>query len=234
MEQEKRKNVKIGVLGGIGPESTTRFYKKIIGRLQQKGLIKKNEDYPQILINSIPAPELVEEDGAERKLESYIKGLKELDRNNVDFIVMVCNTIHLYRKKFSEKIGAPILDLRSEVKKRLLESNTESVLILGSSKTIENGLYEFDELENYKPEKSELEKILDAVLKFNKGVEKDLQTKKVMKVCNKYLEMGVDRVVLGCTEFAVMLEDKELPALNTIDVLVDTAIDKFCARRNSQ
>ncbi len=52
---------KIGILGGIGPEATGHFYLKLIKRLQETGRIKRNTDYPQIIINSIPAPELVDE-----------------------------------------------------------------------------------------------------------------------------------------------------------------------------
>src|SRR3989344_4503708 len=38
-------NLKIGVLGGIGPEATAEFYSKLIQKLQEKNLIKtKNID----------------------------------------------------------------------------------------------------------------------------------------------------------------------------------------------
>ena len=54
-----KNNFKIGILGGIGPEATGEFYNKLIKRLQEKDLIKSNKDFPQIFINSIPAPELI-------------------------------------------------------------------------------------------------------------------------------------------------------------------------------
>ena len=48
----------IGVLGGIGPESTAEFYRRLINRIQKSGYVQSNLNYPHILINSIPAPEL--------------------------------------------------------------------------------------------------------------------------------------------------------------------------------
>ena len=51
----------IGVLGGIGPEASVEFYAKLVKKLQESGMIKRNEDFPKIIINSIPAPELVGE-----------------------------------------------------------------------------------------------------------------------------------------------------------------------------
>jgi hypothetical protein len=56
---DHRRPVRIGVLGGIGPEATGEFYNKLIAKFQERGLIKTNRDFPQIVINSIPAPELI-------------------------------------------------------------------------------------------------------------------------------------------------------------------------------
>ena len=41
--------IKIGVLGGIGPEATGMFYLKLIKKMQADGLISCNGDFPQIL-----------------------------------------------------------------------------------------------------------------------------------------------------------------------------------------
>ena len=44
---------------------------------------------------------------------------------------------------------------------------------------------------------------------------------------------SVITVILGCTEFAVMLGEGNLPKINTIDVLVEAAIRKFrISKRN--
>src|SRR3989344_1847215 len=119
-------NLKIGVLGGIGPEATAEFYSKLIQKLQEKNLIKTNKDYPQIIINSIPAPELIYERISKEDLKPYIRGLKELDKFNPDFIIMVCNTIHLYYDLLQKEIKTKIIDLRKElelyVKKKKIKS----------------------------------------------------------------------------------------------------------------
>jgi aspartate racemase len=111
--------IRIGVLGGIGPEATGEFYSKLIAKLQEKGLIKSNKDFPQIVINSIPAPELIYDEISDEELKVYIDGLKELDEFGVDFIVMVCNTIHLYYDKLQREVKTPILNLREEMKEFL-------------------------------------------------------------------------------------------------------------------
>jgi aspartate/glutamate racemase len=43
----------IGILGGIGPESSAFFYKRIIELVQQRYSISSNTDYPHILLEHI-------------------------------------------------------------------------------------------------------------------------------------------------------------------------------------
>src|SRR3989338_9160267 len=123
----------IGILGGIGPEATGLFYLALIRRLQEQGLIRRNQDFPRIVINSIPAPELVQDSPSQDDLRPYLDGLKALDRLGVDFIVMVCNTIHLYHDRLQQAITAPLMDLRAAVKQAMLRRRVP-VLLLGTPK----------------------------------------------------------------------------------------------------
>lgn len=205
---------KIGVLGGIGPEATGEFYNKLIKRLQESGKLKSNKDFPQIIINSIPAPELIG-DITNEQLKYYIDGLKELEKNNVDFIVMVCNTIHLFYDVMQKEINVPIIDLRKEVKDRI----KGKCLIIGTASTIKKGLYRSDN--TVEPNDEEIKTLTEAIFNFNKGLDKEKQTEKVRKICYKYNEP----VLLGCTEFAVMLKDEQIEKINTIDVMVDAVMN---------
>ena len=219
--------VRIGVLGGIGPEASAEFYFKLIDRLQKTGLIRSNVDFPQIIINSIPAPELTEDKINDNDLEPYLSGLKELDKMGVDFIIMVCNTIHLYYEKLQKEVSVPIIDLRQELRNKILRENVKSVLIIGTPNTIKRGLYRFDEVKCFEPNEEEIEELSRAIFNFNKGLDKEMQIEKVREICGKYLKSGAEKVILGCTEFAVMFKESQMPKIDTIDVLVETVLDRF-------
>jgi len=214
-------------LGGIGPEATGEFYNKLIHRLQEKKLIKSNRDFPQIVINSIPAPELIYDKISDEELRPYINGLKELDKFGVDFIVMVCNTIHLYYEKLQREINTPILDLRKEVRKMLKRNGIKSVLIIGTPNTIKQGLYRFEGIKTFEPNKIEMKLLTNAIFDFNRGVKTRKEIEKVKSICEKYISKGAEAIVLACTELALMLDKQEFPIINTIDVLVDATIRKF-------
>lgn len=220
-------NCKIGVLGGIGPEATGEFYSKLISMLQERVLIKSNRDFPQILINSIPAPELIYENISDKELQPYIDGLKELDSFGVDFIVMVCNTIHLFYDRLQKEIKTPILDLREELKQSLSRKGTKSVFVIGTPNTIKQGLYRFEGIRTLEPSEEEIKILTDAIFNFNRGIDSHAQTQKVKGICQKHLNRGAETIILGCTEFAVMLDKEPLPRINTIDVLVEAVVRRL-------
>lgn len=219
---------KIGVLGGIGPEATQHFYLKLIQKLQNNKLIKSNTDYPQIIINSIPAPELTSHGKIElNKLAIYTKGLKELAMLQPDFIVMICNTIHSFINDLQAEINTPIIDLRKEVQQLLLSSKVKKLTILGTPSTINEGLYKFDGFTYLDLEEKDLLILSKTIEKFNAGIKRDKQISTVELIAKKYISKGADKILVGCTEFSLMLKNKDLPTLDTLDVLVDLTYSKI-------
>lgn len=215
---------KIGILGGIGPEATGLFYLKLIEEFQVRGMIKSNADFPHILINSIPAPELIDDNIDYKDLDMYIRGLKELDSLRPDFIVMVCNTIHLFYDLLNNKVESELIDLREEVFRAIKKTRIKKITVIGTPNTIIKGLYRFDRIEYFNPSRSELEELSKAIFDFNRGQEKEKQKEKVISIVNRQLSLGSEAVLLGCTEFGIMLGNQNIPKINTMDVLVDAVI----------
>ncbi|MCH8004375.1 MAG: amino acid racemase [Nanoarchaeota archaeon] len=217
-------NLRIGVLGGIGPEATGEYYLKLIKGLQQTGLIKNNSDFPQIIVNSIPAPELVGEISAEQ-LKPYKTGIRELDKYNVDVIVIVCNTLYLYYDELQSEVKTHIMDLRQEVKKRLIDKDIKRTIVLGTPSTIRKGLYKFDGIEYVNVSDQDIDQLSTSIFSYNKGKNKLLQKQLVERIARKYVDSGAEIIIIGCTELAVMLKDVNIPKIDTIDVLVEGTIE---------
>lgn len=219
--------ITIGVLGGIGPEATGIFYLKLIARLQQEGLVRRNEDFPRIIINSIPAPELVREQVSEEDLAPYYEGLNVLDRVKPDAIVMVCNTIHLFYDGLQQRIKSPILNLPLAVEENLRKKNIRCAGILATQMTIKQGLYKCKGVELLAPNEQEMQMLMQAVVTYNKGYEKELAIAQASVSVENLIRNGAECVILGCTEFAAMLQEKDLPIIDTIDVLVHVTVERF-------
>lgn len=218
---------RLGVLGGIGPEASALFYRKLIEHLQKEEYISSNEDYPQIIINSIPAPELTSETITDEMLSPYYRGIQELERFGVDCIVLVCNTIHLYHEQLQQCIRVPILDLREAVARELVRRGIRRALLIGTPLTVKRKLYHALHVEILTPTGAELSQLAHAILAFNRGEKKQQQGATVKKICLRYVKQGVEIVIAGCTEFTLMLQGTKLPIIDTLDILVDLTINRM-------
>jgi aspartate racemase len=217
--------MKIGVLGGIGPESTAVFYSRLISKLQEKGLIKFNRDFPQIIINSIPAKELIHSELKESEIDEYLKGLKELDTHSPDFIVMVCNTVHYFYDYLQSNINTKMIDLRKEVRKFIESSRTKNYCVLGTETTIKNlygGTIEVGA--------KDIDLIKNAIYNYNKGIKKVIIRNQIQNLCEKYHKLGADKIILGCTELATMVNFDY--TIDTINILVNSTIEYLSLNKN--
>lgn len=213
------KHITIGILGGIGPEATGNFYLKLISEIQKQKLIKSNVDYPRIIINSIPAPELTSKIKKDQ-LTAYIQGVKSLEKYGADFIVMACNTIHLYHNLIQKEVRVPILNLPDSVKEFILSKKLKSASVFGTPTTVAGGLYKFRGINYSNPNEKDLKQLSLTIENFNRGYKQKEQIDKVSKLANKYTRRTVDVIILGCTELSLMLADSKIPKIDTMDILV--------------
>ena len=103
----------------------------------------------------------------------------------------------------------------------------KSVLVIGTPNTIKQELYKFNNFKYFEPNNKEINQLSSTIFNFNKGIDKQKQVQKARKICKKYINNRAEIVILGCTEFAVMLAKENFPKINTLDVLVDATMRKF-------
>lgn len=209
--------MKIGILGGIGPEATSHFYSSLISRIQELG-IKSNTEFPQIIINSIPAPEIL--DGGE-SLEIYKKGIKELSIHNPDFIIMVCNTIHSYYDELSSTTDIKILNLREEVERYL---DGEKIAIFATPRTIKSKLYEFKNVDYAKISEQEMLIFSRFIKEFNLKNNWEKISEDILDIAKDKTDNGY-KILLACTEFSLFFKDYNIEKIDTFDILLSYAID---------
>ena len=185
--------------------------------------MKSNKDYPRIIINSIPAPELISDKITAEQLKPYTQGIKSLEQFGADFIVMACNTIHLYHDLLQSKVDIPILNLKEAVKNALNSSQTIS--IFGTPATIEGKLYNFKGITYLNPKGKDLKKLSRAIENFNKGSQRSKQIAGVGRLANKYIQRGSNIIILACTEISLMLEKSNIPRKDTLDILAEYTVN---------
>ena len=184
--------------------------------------MQSNVDYPNILINSIPAPELFLNNP---DLSMYREGVIELESWGADFIVIVCNTAHLYLLDLQEQVKTPIIDLIAEVDRYLTDHKVSSITVAGSSRTVRQNLFTFKNRASVSLSEEDLKLLDEVILQYNSG-NKERQLDQVLEIVSRYNNAS-NKILVGCTELSTIVASANLPIIDTMDILVDATIEKW-------
>ncbi len=210
---------KIGILGGIGPESSARFYEQLIQLVQSKG-IKSNTQYPHTILESIPAPELLLKNP---DLSMYKAALGNLERAGADFIVIVCNTAYVFIDQFEREVHIPIINLNKEVRNALNKINRKKITVFGSQKTIDR-LFHFNNIV-IEPIGEDESLIIDKIiLQYNSGKNKRELEERLVGIIRDYPQKNV---LIACTELSTIVKNAGLKYLDTFDILLNATFQKW-------
>ncbi|KPJ56881.1 hypothetical protein AMJ49_03660 [Parcubacteria bacterium DG_74_2] len=225
----------VGILGGMGPETTSKFYLKVIELCRLKNKIY----YPPIIINSLPIPYTLEKDivekgeSEERLLPILIDGVKKLEQLKADFIVIPCNTVHIFIDELRKNISTPILSIVEETVAKCKIEDYKKVGILATKKAIEKKLYNKElERRNIKlivPDLDEQQKVTRIIYKILNGNKSEENKKELLEVIQSLKSKGVEAVILGCTDLQLVInkDNSSLPLLDTVEILVEASVSKI-------
>ena len=97
----------LGMVGGIGPESTVEYYRLLIAGYRER---VSDGSYPPLLINSIDVNKLLAlvAQGKLRELVEYLLGsLQQLERAGAAFALLASNTPHIVFGEVSTRSPLP-------------------------------------------------------------------------------------------------------------------------------
>lgn len=108
-------NKVIGILAGMGPRSTAPFVDAVVTECQAQYGAKLDDDFPEMMILSLPTPFRVDTPIDHHQMKEIIsKGLRKLEATGVAFIVMPCNSAHIYFEDLKAAISVPLLNIIEE------------------------------------------------------------------------------------------------------------------------
>lgn len=224
----------VGIIGGLGPETTSEFYLDIVFSCQGKNKTAR----PPILISSVPLPYNIEEDaiaknvGIERCLPFLIEEAKRLEKAGADFIVMPCNSLHVFIEQIRKSVSVPVLSIVEETVKFLKKEGMNKVGIVSTSATIKNKLYEnaFAEngIEYVVPNELQQARIGKFILNLVVGQQKNRDREELISIINDFENKGLDCVILACTDLQLLIPShKNLKIFDTMKIFADATVENI-------
>ncbi len=222
----------VGVIGGLGPETTANFYNDLVYLCQEK----YREVRPRIIISSLPVTYDMGEDlilnnkGIERYLPYMVEEAKRLEKAGCDFLVIPCNSVHEYIEEVRESVNIPVLSILEETAKFLIKNKINKTGIVSTTSTVNNKLYD-DVLERngiiFKIPNKEDQKILEKIVMNTTYGDKTLEDKaNLIKVINDFED--VDSVLLACTDFQLLKPlEANVHVFDTMNILAIATADEI-------
>ena len=224
----------IGIIGGVGPETTSEFYLDIIFSCAKSDRTAR----PGVLISSIPLPYAIEEDlimkniGVERYIPFLVAEAQRLEKAGADFLVMPCNSLHVFIKEIRAAVSVPVLSIIEETVKFLKDKNFGRVGIVSTSATIENKLYEtaFEEdgIEYRTPDDYQQAKMGKFILNLVNGQQNSKDRDELINIINGFEDKDLDCVILACTDLQLLIpKHPKLRIYDTMKILADASVTEI-------
>ncbi len=135
-------NKKIGVIGGVGPQATQFIYGKIIEFSQKKYGAQNNDDYPRILIESVPVPDFISDTSQiETAKEMLVEAIHSLTKAGATKLCIGSNTVHILLDELKKATSVGFISMVELVAKKCVKHNFKKVGFLGTLVLLKSGLY---------------------------------------------------------------------------------------------
>lgn len=224
----------IGIIGGIGPESTVDYYKRIIAAFRTEGSLAA----PEIIIYSIDlqeALELVSGEQWERLVYLLVQKIKALHRAGADVAVISANTAHIVFDQVQAKSPIPLISIVAATRDKAAGLGLKKVGLLGTSFTMQSNFFAppFTSrgISVVVPSAGDQEYIHEKLMsEIELGIFTEETRVGLLAVVERMIASdGIDGVILGCTELPLILEKAEfgIPFLNTTAIHVES-IAAYC------
>lgn len=210
---------KIGLVGGIGPESTLEYYKGIIDGYRER---TKAGDYPKMVIDSLDLTEMY--NYAEKRqwapfTDRLVDSIKNLAAGGAEFALMAANTAHIVFDEVKLRSPLPLISIVEETCKFAQLRECRNVVIFGTAFTMSSGLYSnaFAKygINAFVPNEDEQKTIHNIIFpNLQNGIVLPEEKKAILEIADRMIvKTKADALVLGCTELPLIIKEKDLDTL---------------------
>lgn len=229
---------KLGLVGGMGPESTIPYYHDIVYGVQER--VGKGF-FPNLTIESVNVFDvlrLCSEHKYDELTDYLMSAINNLVNSGADFVALSANTPHIVFDKLQQKSSVPLISIVEATRDEALRLNMRKVGLMGTIFTMTgeffkkpfcNNIDNSSNIEIVVPTMEEMEFINEKISsELELGIVQEETLKSFQKIIERMKnENGIEAIILGCTELPLLLNDEvsPVPCLDTMKIHVNTLID---------
>ena len=222
---------RIGILGGVSPESTVSYYLRITREYTRRF---GDYGYPEILIYSVSFQRFVDWQRVgdwEAMAVEMKKGFRALAEAGAQIGLIAANTLHHVFDKVEKDSPIPLIHIVDPTATAIKEKGLTRVGLIGTRYTMEGDFYR-NRLAGHRistlipspEERTEIHRVIYEEL--TRGIVKQESKQYYLSVIDGLVRQGAEGVILGCTEIPLLVhpEDLPVPSFDTAALHADAAL----------
>ncbi|MCM1121931.1 MAG: amino acid racemase [Eubacterium sp.] len=226
---------KLGLVGGMGPESTIPYYHDIVYGVQER---LGKDFFPNLTIESVNVFDILRFCGERRyeELTDYLlQAIQNLVRSGADFAALSANTPHIVFDRLQELSPIPLISIIESTCKEAQKRNLKRIGLLGTIFTMTEDFFKEPfsrkEIQIVIPSDTDMEYINQTISsELEHGIVKRETLESFQKIITRMqAEEQIEAIVLGCTELPLLLNDhvSPVPCLDTMQIHIRDIIDEI-------
>ncbi len=217
----------VGVLGGMGPDATVDFIAKVVALTPAEN----DEQHIRLLVDNNPhvpsrqAAILGDGESPGPALADMARGLQ---RSGADFLVMPCNTAHVYDDAIRDAVDIPFISIIDETVNA--SAKLACVGLLATAACLQSEIYDRAFASAGKkvilPSEDELAEFTRLLAHIKKGDRGPQVVDGMAALAQALGTRGAEAIIAGCTEIPLVLdaETAGMPLLSSTDLLAEATV----------
>ena len=226
----------LGIIGGVGPESTIDYYRSIIALYRQR---KTDGSYPPLIINSInlkTGMDFMAANDLAGAVGHLLDEIEKLARAGADFGLIAANTPHMVFDDIAPRSAIPLISIVEATCETAKAMKLKRVGLFGTRFTMQGDFYpkvfRREGIEVVAPEPDDQAYIDDKYMnQLVNGVFLPETRDGLLGIVDRLKKKSnIEGVILGGTELPLILPDKShngVLLLNTTKIHVEAAVAKM-------
>lgn len=220
----------VGIVGGIGPESTIDYYRLLLARAPELG----GPESLHVVINSVDywaMRRLLDAKDDAGLADMLVREVEALQRAGAGVAIIAANTPHLVFDAVLPRVSLPLVSIVEATAEAAAAKGLTRPGLLGTRYTMQgrffSDVFAARGMTIVAPEGDDVDYVHDVyVNELVRGQFLDSSRAGLVRVMDRLRARGADAIILGGTELPLILRGVEypLPVLDTTRIHVDAAL----------
>jgi aspartate racemase len=221
-----------GVMGGMGPDATVDFMAKVVA-LTDSG---RDQDHVHMIVDqdpSVPNRQVAIREGTSGVTEALGAMAKRLEDAGADFLVLVCNTAHVFLDGVHAQTSIPFIHLIDESVKEIdrVCPDAKVVGVMATDGCLATNIYQeaitASGRESLEPEGEDLTELMRLITEIKSGNKGEDIADAMRALAEVMVEKGADVLISGCTEIPIVFEGENcsVPVVASTYVLAERTLE---------